>query len=203
MERNQRPKPNKRTKQNQVEGSRLKQNTQRKKTNIVLNILIIIVTLLIIGSLYVVFYTTDKGTQPKEVKTASSTHKKEDAKKPKSEDEKKDEKQTSDDPNVKQVITKDWKVTRTEQRGNHVNSYDATSVDWKEKIKTFSSATGIKENNMTVWFVGRGKDPATESVGTISEKQTPDKAYRVYIAWRDGEGWQTTKMEELKSNDKR
>ncbi|SQC71915.1 Protein of uncharacterised function (DUF1510) [Listeria fleischmannii subsp. fleischmannii] len=56
---------------------------------------------------------------------------------------------------------------------------------------------------MTLWFVGRGADPATESIGTVSEKSTPDKAYRVYIAWRDGEGWQPMKVEELKQNDKR
>ncbi|WP_088815293.1 MULTISPECIES: YrrS family protein [Listeria] len=204
---------NRRVKQNSVEGSRLESNTKRKKTNLILNILIIIVSLLIVASLYFVILATDNSDTPTETKTASSTTKKEDA--AKSEKAKKAEKQDesaskdttttekSDDPNVNQVITKDWKPVGTKQSGEHVNSYDATSRDWKEKIQAFSEATGIDANNMTLWFVGRGADPATESIGTVSDKSTPDKAYRVYIAWRDGEGWQPMKVEELKQNDKR
>ncbi|WP_088809034.1 MULTISPECIES: YrrS family protein [unclassified Listeria] len=204
---------NRRVKQNSVEGSRLESNTKRKKTNLILNILIIIVSLLIVASLYFVILATDNSDTPTETKTASSTTEKEDA--AKSEKAKKAEKQDesaskdttttekSDDPNVNQVITKDWKPVGTKQSGEHVNSYDATSRDWKEKIQAFSEATGIDANNMTLWFVGRGADPATESIGTVSDKSTPDKAYRVYIAWRDGEGWQPMKVEELKQNDKR
>ncbi len=204
---------NRRVKQNSVEGSRLESNTKRKKTNLILNILIIIVSLLIITSLYFVILATDNSDAPTETKTASQTTKKEDA--AKGEKDKKVEKpdesepkettttEKSDDPNVNQVITKDWKSVGTKQSGDHVNSYDATSQDWKEKIQAFSEATGIDADNMTLWFVGRGADPATESIGTVSEKSTPDKAYRVYIAWRDGEGWQPMKVEELKQNDKR
>ncbi|EMG28551.1 hypothetical protein X560_0643 [Listeria fleischmannii 1991] len=207
---------NRRVKQNSVEGSRLESNTKRKKTNLILNILIIIVSILIIVSLYFVILATDNTDTPTETKTASSTNKKEDAKasrekeKASEQTEKDDQKaeeeassEKSDDPNVSNVITKDWKPVGTKQSGEHVNSYDATSRDWKEKVQAFSDATGISADNMTLWFVGRGADPATESIGTVSEKSTPDKAYRVYIAWRDGEGWQPMKVEELKQNDKR
>lgn len=70
---------NRRVKQNNVDGSRLETNTKRKKTNLVLNILIIIVSLLIIGSVYfVIFATENKGDTPA-TKTASSVQKKEDA----------------------------------------------------------------------------------------------------------------------------
>lgn len=110
---------------------------------------------------------------------------------------------TSDDPNVAEVIEKDWKPVGTKQTGDHINSYDATSTDWKEKIEAFSKATGIASDQMTLWFVGRGSDPSTESIGTVSSKEKPDETFRVYISWRDGEGWQPLKVEKLKKNDKR
>ncbi|MBC2120491.1 YrrS family protein [Listeria marthii] len=202
---------NRRIKQNLVEGSRSQQNTKRKKTNLVLNVLIIVVSLLIIGSLYFVLFKTESDPAQQENKTASSTTKKEDAAKSDKSSEKEkeysDEKTTetteSDDPNVAKVITKDWKPIGTDQTGDHVNSYSSTSVDWQEKRKAFSAATDIPISNTSLWFVEQGTDPATQSIGTLSTKEDPDKAYRVYITWVDGEGWQPTKVEELKTNDKR
>ncbi|MBC1986870.1 DUF1510 family protein [Listeria sp. FSL L7-0478] len=202
---------NRRIKQNLVEGSRSQQNTKRKKTNLVLNVLIIVVSLLIIGSLYFVLFKTESDPAQQENKTASSTSKKEDAAKSdksseqekESSDEKTTETAESDDPNVAKVITKDWKPIGTDQTGDHVNSYSSTSVDWQEKRKAFSAATDIPISNTSLWFVEQGADPATQSIGTLSTKEDPDKAYRVYITWVDGEGWQPTKVEELKTNDKR
>ncbi|EFR87677.1 conserved hypothetical protein [Listeria marthii FSL S4-120] len=202
---------NRRIKQNLVEGSRSQQNTKRKKTNLVLNVLIIVVSLLIIGSLYFVLFKTESDPAQQENKTASSTTKKEDAaksdksseKEKESSDEKTTETTESDDPNVAKVITKDWKPIGTDQTGDHVNSYSSTSVDWQEKRKAFSAATDIPISNTSLWFVEQGADPATQSIGTLSTKEDPDKAYRVYITWVDGEGWQPTKVEELKTNDKR
>ncbi|MBC2192806.1 DUF1510 family protein [Listeria sp. FSL L7-0229] len=202
---------NRRIKQNLVEGSRSQQNTKRKKTNLVLNVLIIVVSLLIIGSLYFVLFKTESDPAQQENKTASSTTKKEDAAKSdksseqekESSDEKTTETTESDDPNVAKVITKDWKPIGTDQTGDHVNSYSSTSVDWQEKRKAFSAATDIPISNTSLWFVEQGADPATQSIGTLSTKEEPDKAYRVYITWVDGEGWQPTKVEELKTNDKR
>ncbi|EKP0319310.1 DUF1510 family protein [Listeria innocua] len=202
---------NRRIKQNLVEGSRSRQNTKRKKTNLVLNLLIIVVSLLIIGSLYFVLFKTESDPTQQENKTASSNAKKKDAaksnktseKKSTSSDEKTTETTKSDDPNVAKVITKDWKPIGTEQTGDHVNSYSSTSVDWQEKRKAFSAATDIPISNTSLWFVEQGADPATQAIGTLSTKANPDKAYRVYITWVDGEGWQPTKVEELKTNDKR
>ncbi|MBC2236155.1 YrrS family protein [Listeria innocua] len=202
---------NRRIKQNLVEGSRSRQNTKRKKTNLVLNLLIIVVSLLIIGSLYFVLFKTESDPTQQENKTASSNAKKEDAaksnktseKKSTSSDEKTTETTKSDNPNVAKVITKDWKPIGTEQTGDHVNSYSSTSVDWQEKRKAFSAATDIPISNTSLWFVEQGADPATQAIGTLSTKANPDKAYRVYITWVDGEGWQPTKVEELKTNDKR
>lgn len=200
---------NRRIKQNMVEGSRSQQNTKRKKTNLILNILIIVVSLLIIGSLYFVLFKTESDPADQPNQTAFSTAKKEDAAKSnkasKKEKAAKDTTETtdSDDPNVAKVITKDWEPIGTEQTGEHVNSYSSTSVDWQEKRKAFSLATDIPIENTSLWFVEQGADPATQAIGTLSTKETPDKAYRVYITWVDGEGWQPTKVEELKTNDKR
>lgn len=201
---------NRRIKQNMVEGSRSQQNTKRKKTNLILNILIIVVSLLIIGSLYFVLFKTESDPADQPNKTASSTAKKEDAAKSNNSSKKeekasddKTETTDSDDPNVAKVITKDWKPIGTEQTGDHVNSYSSTSVDWQEKRKAFSEATDIPIEDTSLWFVEQGADPATQAIGTLSTKETPDKAYRVYITWVDGEGWQPTKVEELKTNDKR
>ncbi|EFR96870.1 conserved hypothetical protein [Listeria ivanovii FSL F6-596] len=199
-----------RIKQNMVEGSRSQQNTKRKKTNLVLNILIIVVSLLIIGSLYFVLFKTESDPADQPNKTASSTAKKEDAaksnkttKKEETTSDDKTETTDSNDPNVAKVITKNWKPIGTEQTGDHVNSYSSTSVDWQEKRKAFSAATDIPIADTSLWFVEQGADPATQAIGTLSAKETPDKAYRVYISWVDGEGWQPTKVEELKTNDKR
>lgn len=59
---------NRRIKQNLVEGSRSQQNTKRKKTNLVLNVLIIVVSLLIIGSLYFVLFKTESDPHNKKTK---------------------------------------------------------------------------------------------------------------------------------------
>ncbi|WP_099221142.1 YrrS family protein [Listeria costaricensis] len=214
MARQKKTEHSRRVEQNNIEATRAKQNSQRKRTNLILNILIIVVSLLIVASLYVVFIATDPGPDQNDTQTASSTQKKEDAaksdqsaKEDKEQATEKDsattEEQESSDPNVSKVISKDWKAVGTKQSGDHVNSYEMNSTDWNEKIQAFSEATDISADDMTIWYVGRGADPATQSVGTVSAKSTPDQAYRVYITWRDGEGWQPTKVEVLKSNDKR
>ncbi|AQY51214.1 DUF1510 family protein [Listeria weihenstephanensis] len=195
--------------ENQVGASRSEQNSKHKKTSITLNVLIVVMILAIIGVLWLVFFlTADDSKDQVETKPATTqTQKSDETKKDdsKSEDTKKTEEQTtetSDDPNVSKVIKKDWKPVGTEQKGDHVNSYEMDSQDWEEKVNAFSEATGIANGDMTIWYVGRGEEPATQSIGTISTKTDPDKAFRVYITWVDGSGWQPTKVEELKTNDK-
>lgn len=112
---------NRRIKQNLVEGS-LPAKYKTKKTNLVLNVLIIVVSLLIIGSLYFVLFKTESDPAQQENKTASSTAKKKmplnhPKRKKDSSDDKTTETTESDDPNVAKVITKDWKPIGTEQTG--------------------------------------------------------------------------------------
>ncbi|MBV6683916.1 YrrS family protein [Bacillus sp. JRC01] len=119
----------------------------------------------------------------------------------KSEDDSKLKVQDGDEPNVdKTVVHPDWKPVGTSQSGEHVSSYDLGTPDWNEKVKALSYATGIPENNMTVWYI-EGNGSPQKSIGTVSAKND-SQAYRVYLQWIDGEGWQPTKVQELIENDK-
>ncbi|WP_044339570.1 YrrS family protein [Rossellomorea aquimaris] len=107
----------------------------------------------------------------------------------------------SDEPNVKQtMVHPDWKPIGTEQTGEHVSSYDLGSADWQEKVKAVSYATGIPEDNMTVWYI-EGNGGPQKSMATVTAKDTKTP-YRVYLQWVDGKGWQPTKVQELVKNDK-
>ncbi|MCA1056238.1 YrrS family protein [Rossellomorea aquimaris] len=105
------------------------------------------------------------------------------------------------EPNVeKTIVHPDWQPVGTQQSGEHVSSYDPGSPDWEEKEKALSYATGIPQDNMTVWYI-EGNGGPQKSIGTVTEKGG-SKAYRVYLQWNDGQGWQPTKVEVLKENDK-
>jgi cytoskeletal protein RodZ len=107
----------------------------------------------------------------------------------------------SDEPNVKKtMVHPNWKPIGTEQSGEHVSSYDMGSADWQEKVKATSYATGIPEENMTVWFI-EGNGGPQKSMATVTAKDTKTP-YRVYLQWVDGKGWQPTKVQELVENDK-
>ncbi|UXH44317.1 DUF1510 family protein [Rossellomorea vietnamensis] len=117
------------------------------------------------------------------------------------EDQSKMKVEESDDPNVvKTMVHPDWKPIGTEQTGEHVSVYDEGTVDWQEKIKATSYATGIPEGNMTVWWM-EGNGGPQKSMATVTAKDTKTP-YRVYLQWVDGKGWQPTKVQELKENDK-
>ncbi|MEG9296904.1 DUF1510 family protein [Mangrovibacillus sp. Mu-81] len=105
------------------------------------------------------------------------------------------------EPNVeKTIVHPDWEPVGTQQSGEHVSSYDMGTPDWQEKVKALSYATGIPEDNMTVWYI-EGNGGPQKSIGTVTEKGG-STAYRVYLQWTDGQGWQPTKVEELVENDK-
>ncbi|MBN8191053.1 YrrS family protein [Bacillus sp. NTK074B] len=106
-----------------------------------------------------------------------------------------------DGPNVeKTMVHPDWKPVGTKQSGEHASSYEPGSADWQEKIKAVSYATGIPESNMTVWYI-EGNGGPQKSMATVTTKDTKTP-YRVYLQWVDGKGWQPTKVQELKENDK-
>ena len=96
----------------------------------------------------------------------------------------------------KTIVDPSWEPVGTTQSGPNA---DAT-VDWDERVKALASAINVDESNMTVWYLSRnGQDQA---IGTVTAKDNPQQAYRVYLEWVDGEGWKPSKVEELIENDK-
>ncbi|MDP4083421.1 MAG: YrrS family protein [Bacillota bacterium] len=207
--------------------SRSSYRAKRKKTNIILNGLIIIVLLLIAIVAYSIFSTGNDKTASKG--TSQKTEAKQTQHKEKSQKNvaanSGDQNSTGDQnvqsgtgdsstpgntndseavtteggssPDVQQTIQNpDWKPVGTTQNGQHSAVYDSSSTDWQEMLNAISYATGLDKSNMTVWFLGRDKNTANGSVGTVSSKDKQQK-FRVYIEWVDGQGWKPTKVEEL------
>lgn len=94
-----------------------------------------------------------------------------------------------------------WQPVGTEQ-SNFSNSFDQGTVDWNEKLKAVSYATGLPTDNMIVWRIERGGDPATQAVATVTPKDQSEN-YRVYLQWVDGQGWKPTEVQTLVQNDKK
>lgn len=213
------------------EGTRSGKRSKRRKTNLILNSLIVVVILLIGIVSFNIFFSNDEGAADQNDVAAPSgkddskdtgkkndlkdSDKNEDSATEDTESEEADEESAEDeelsepivteggsDANVKQTIENpEWKPVGTTQSGEHNTVFDQNAVDWQEMILAYSYATGIDKNNMTVWWNENGGAPNT-AVGTISEKGS-DQTFRVSIQWVDGEGWKPVKVEELIENDKR
>ncbi len=144
---------------------------------------------------------SDEKKQDDQKKDEASSQDKKDSVALKSEDESKAQVEESNEPNVKKsIVHPDWKPVGTSQSGEHVSSYKLGSVDWNEKLKAISYATGIPEDNMTVWYI-EGNGGPQKSIGTVTRKGE-STAYRVFLQWVDGKGWEPTKVQELVENDK-
>lgn len=202
-------------------GVRSQMRAKRRKTNLVLNGLIGFVLILIIVVSFIIFGNDDPKKDVQEqtdaksgITTGDNNVAKQDVK-TKTNKEKANEKDVVEgkkvkdnkdsdvvtegggDSNVKNTITNpDWKSVGTTQSG----PFSSSDVDWDERVKALAYAIGTEPGNMTVWYLGR--DGADRSIGTVSAKGNPE-TYRVYLEWKDGEGWMPTKVEELVVNDKK
>ena len=104
----------------------------------------------------------------------------------------------SNDTNIESVvIDSGWQPIGTEQSGDHVSSYDGSSVDWNEKVKALGYAANLDPSNMFVKHIGNGGSPQ-KSIGTVTSKDGSE-IYRISLEWVNGEGWKPTKKEILKS----
>ncbi|MDU1844076.1 MAG: YrrS family protein [Niallia nealsonii] len=197
--------------------TRYQQRSKRKKTNFILNGLIIVVILLIVFVSYSIFHTNDEKNADKnkdsdtktgqqasgDKKTASSTTGSDntDENTTTEEEEESEDGEVvteggSDSNVIKTIENSSWQPVGTTQTGEHVASY-SEGVDWNEQIKALSYATGLDSGNMTLWFLGNNNQDPHKSIGTVSSKDKSAK-YRVYIEWVDGSGWKPTKVEEIK-----
>lgn len=107
----------------------------------------------------------------------------------------------SNDSNVESVvIDSGWQPIGTEQSGEHVSSYNSSSVDWDEKVKALAYGANLDPSNMYVKYLGNGGSPQ-KSIGTVTSKDGSE-IYRISLEWVDGEGWKPTKKEILKALQK-
>lgn len=211
--------------QSREELRRSQARAKRRKTNFILNSLIGLVILLIIIVSVSIFSGNDEGQgQPKnqtaEKSTAGSESKeiakkdlettqvKQDSKKAAGEEKKAKEEKDAENsetveegggPNVKRTITNPgWKPVESTQ----AQPYSSEQTDWSERVSALSEALGFEADNMTIWYMGRSGENPNQSVGTVTAKDNPQQAYRVYLEWQDGSGWKPVKVEELIENDK-
>ncbi|MFP3916974.1 DUF1510 family protein [Lysinibacillus telephonicus] len=104
--------------------------------------------------------------------------------------------QSSDDPNVDEVIIDpNWKPTTTKQTGEHISTYEEGHIDYEEKLETFRNAVNLEENNIIYWSV-KNNGSADSSVAVVSTNDRSEK-YRIFIEWVQNEGWKPTKVEKL------
>lgn len=198
--------------------SRYEQRSKRKKTNLILNGLIIIVILLIVYVSYTIFSTNDKNADNQQGNKSSEQQAGKDQETSgqvsEDDDEGTSEEQQTDDTDevdgdaiiteggsdsnvIRTIENPSWQPVGTTQTGEHRASY-TEGVDWDEQLKALAYATGLDvDNNMTVWFLGNNNKDPQKSIGTVSSSDKNNK-YRVYIEWVDGEGWKPTKVEEIK-----
>ncbi|MEC1773719.1 YrrS family protein [Schinkia azotoformans] len=96
-------------------------------------------------------------------------------------------------------VEENWEPVGTEQEGEHVTDFTKGSQDWVEMTQAVSSATGLSNDNMIVWWMGNG-GASNKAISTVSTK---DKGtyYRVQLEWVNGSGWKPVKVEEVEGND--
>lgn len=195
--------------------SRLTKSQRRKKTNLILNIMIGVLLVLIATTLYFVILTTGNNEPIEGVKVAQNEASSEQVVK-RSDDEtssstknkqttKVTKKITKGESNstIKETWTADWQPIGTKQTGQHVNSYESSTVDWSEKIAAVAAGLEQPTEALEIWYVGNGSQAGSDSIATVSLKNGGAPAYRAYLSWVDKKGWQVDKIEVLTVNDKK
>lgn len=209
--------------------SRLNRKKGRKRADKVLNILIVAVVVAIIITATIIFTSgNDEMDKKNEEDPLSTEETKENVSKDEKEDEENDGsldeenmEDATDDPEViaeekdesgvvtylysddeiieQSIVDPSWQPIATTQTGEHVSVYDKNSVDWKEKQEAIADATGLSIEDTITWKIKNGGSPQ-KSIGIVSSKDEAEK-YRVYLEWIENEGWQTVKMDVLKTLD--
>lgn len=107
---------------------------------------------------------------------------------------------TPKDDNVKEAYKGDWKPIGTEQEGEHTMNFDDGTQDRIEMEEAASIGAELDEETMIPWRLENGGDQKV--IATVSDENDA-KTYRVYLDWVNEKGWQPTKVEVLKENDKK
>lgn len=100
---------------------------------------------------------------------------------------------TSDDPNVVVATEADWQPIQTNQVEPNLINFNKDSDNWAEMVTAIESVVEI-DDMLIHWLGNNGEQQA---VGTVSTRDHTE-IYRVFIAWVANEGWQPTRVEQLK-----
>lgn len=205
--------------------SRLNRHEKRRKNTKKLLILLIVGGLLVLFLLGFLIFggsgheeeanTAESGNQDVEIEETEEENEDEDVEVKEKEDEEENDADSEDesdedelekenaepsDDNVRDAYTGNWEPVGTEQEGEHTTQFDKESKDWKEMERAASIAADLDQSNMITWYIeGAGEEQTIATVSDEDDKNT----YRVFLTWVDGEGWQPTKVEILKENDKK
>ena len=102
----------------------------------------------------------------------------------------------SNDSNVIQAwVNKNWTPYPTEQTGTHKSTFDKNHIDYQEKVKLIYRDTEFTEDDSIIWSIKNASGDAVAVFSTLTQSEV----YRLTMTWIDGEGWQTTLIEQLKS----
>lgn len=82
--------------------------------------------------------------------------------------------------------------TQTQGQGDHVTDFTKGSEDWQEMTQAVSSATGLGNDNMIVWWMGNGGGP-NKAVSRVSSKDK-QTSFEVQLEWVNGAGWKASKV---------
>lgn len=214
------------------EGTRSRQRAKRRKTNIILNSLIVVVILLIGIVSFNIFFSNDEGVADqngvaaeKENAADSSgskdTSKKEDLKDTDNKDESstedsesEEDKDTAEEESAEPIVTEGGSDANVKQT--------IENPEWKPVGTTQSGGhTTVFDQNAVDWqemilaysyATGIDKNNMTvwwnENGGSPNtakgtiSEKGSDQTFRVLIEWVEGEGWKPVKVEELIQRDK-
>ena len=102
----------------------------------------------------------------------------------------------SNDSNVIQAwVNTKWTPYPTAQTGTHESVFDKDHIDYQEKVKLIYRDTEFTENDSIIWSIKNASGDAVAVFSTLTQSEV----YRLTMTWIDGQGWQTTLIEQLKS----
>ncbi len=207
------------------DGSRLQQKRQKRKKNMILNVLIGIVLVLAATVAYQLFSspseqaakqeeTKAEKKEPAKKEARESSEKKETSKKDKENSDKKKE-EASEEEEVEPEAPKDEKVVLQDQQTPGVTEA-YTNPSWKpigtsqsepHTTQFTKSSQDWKEMTQAIAYATElteqdftilflGNNGPNKAVGTIITKDKQYK-YKVYIEWVEGQGWKPTLVQQV------
>lgn len=176
--------------------SRTDKRKKRRKLSRIINVLFILAVLLIVSLIFLVTTNGFNNTGEKKTITIGQSDQ---------QDEIADnslfiEYVDSVDDNVIEAYIGHWEPMETSQTEPHIIDLSEQSIDRKEIIRAILHVTELEADNLVEWAIQKDED--NQVIATVSDKDE-EQILRIYLSWITDEGWQVTKIEELKENDQK